>query len=408
MRTKTDRLAIALLIVFVSALKVDAQWTQTPGPSNLHGGLNCLVASGSSLYAGGGGVFFSTDNGASWNPTDSALSSEGIQTIAVVGSNLYVGTSYGVLKSTDNGVSWNKAGAGIPPVTPVYAFAASGSNIYAATGGAGIFVSTDNGANWTATDSGLTTQYIFSLAASGSKIIAGSHDGLFVSTDGGKIWASSDSGITEPIISSLVTSGSTTVAGAYPGVFISVDGGLIWTAADSIPAPAHAIDAFAVLDSDIFAGSYADGVFRSTDFGASWTPMNGGLGSNTYISGLAISGKTLFAIANGAVCQRPLSEMISAIETSHERIPSSFALKQNYPNPFNPSTIIDYQLPRQAHVMLRVYDVLGREVKTLVDETQSAGLHSATFNASSLSSGVYFYRLRAGTFSETRKLTVLK
>ena len=69
---------------------------------------------------------------------------------------------------------------------------------------------------------------------------------------------------------------------------------------------------------------------------------------------------------------------------------------QNYPNPFNPTTVISYQLSEKSNVYLRVYDMLGREIKTLVDGVQQAGMHTITFDGSRLSSGVYFYRLTAG------------
>jgi dienelactone hydrolase len=88
--------------------------------------------------------------------------------------------------------------------------------------------------------------------------------------------------------------------------------------------------------------------------------------------------------------------------------PALFRLEQNYPNPFNPSTTISYQLPANCVVVLKLFDVLGREVKTLVDERQSAGSHSVRFNAGSLPSGVYFYRLEAGTYRDTKKLVLLK
>lgn len=89
-------------------------------------------------------------------------------------------------------------------------------------------------------------------------------------------------------------------------------------------------------------------------------------------------------------------------------VPKKFDLSQNYPNPFNPSTVIQYQLPDDAFVSLKVYDVLGREVATLVDESKHAGYYEATFSASSLGSGVYFYRMTAGEYNAIRKLLVVK
>ena len=92
-------------------------------------------------------------------------------------------------------------------------------------------------------------------------------------------------------------------------------------------------------------------------------------------------------------------------------IPKNFALLQNYPNPFNPTTMIEYQIPNvgtQNFVSLRVYDVLGREVATLMNEQKPAGTYTVQFDGSSLSSGVYFYRLQSGTYCETKKLILMK
>jgi hypothetical protein len=89
-------------------------------------------------------------------------------------------------------------------------------------------------------------------------------------------------------------------------------------------------------------------------------------------------------------------------------MPKSFSLSQNYPNPFNPSTLIIYQLPKNCFVSLRVYDLLGKEIARLVDETQDAGVHASSFDASHLSTGLYFYTLRAGQFTETKKMMVLR
>ncbi|MGO9481501.1 MAG: T9SS type A sorting domain-containing protein [Candidatus Kryptoniota bacterium] len=99
---------------------------------------------------------------------------------------------------------------------------------------------------------------------------------------------------------------------------------------------------------------------------------------------------------------------VTDVKTNVSEMPKSFGLFQNYPNPFNPSTKINYQLPLNSIVTLKIYDVLGREVETLINERQAAGSHSAAFNASSLPSGVYFYHLQAGSYSATKKLLLLK
>ncbi len=88
--------------------------------------------------------------------------------------------------------------------------------------------------------------------------------------------------------------------------------------------------------------------------------------------------------------------------------PDKYALHQNYPNPFNPSTQISFDLTKAGHVSLKVFDLLGREVQTLVDEVQPAGTHSITFDGTGLPSGIYLYRLQAGDFTMTKKMVLLK
>ncbi len=89
-------------------------------------------------------------------------------------------------------------------------------------------------------------------------------------------------------------------------------------------------------------------------------------------------------------------------------LPTDYDLSQNYPNPFNPTTVIDYSIPKAVHVTLKIYDDLGREVKTLVNENESAGYHYVVFEASTLPSGVYFYRISAGKFTSVKKLVLIK
>ena len=99
---------------------------------------------------------------------------------------------------------------------------------------------------------------------------------------------------------------------------------------------------------------------------------------------------------------------VVSVKKDKENFPKQKALLQNYPNPFNPSTVINYDLPEDALVKIVVYDEVGREVKTLINQFEQAGYKTITFNASALSGGVYFYRLTAGKFSATKKLTLLK
>ncbi|MGB3016642.1 MAG: T9SS type A sorting domain-containing protein, partial [Ignavibacteria bacterium] len=85
-----------------------------------------------------------------------------------------------------------------------------------------------------------------------------------------------------------------------------------------------------------------------------------------------------------------------------------YALEQNYPNPFNPRTVIRYNLKEQHNVVLKVFDALGREVRTLVNEQKSPGSHSVSFDGSGLSAGVYYYRLNAGEYSDVKKMLLVK
>ena len=100
--------------------------------------------------------------------------------------------------------------------------------------------------------------------------------------------------------------------------------------------------------------------------------------------------------------------MVDVLDGHTQLIPTHFVLNPNFPNPFNPSTIITFSIPKQSHVTLRVYDVLGREVASLLDETRPVGSYAVQFDASRLPSGVYFYRWQAGEFVETKKMVLMR
>jgi Secretion system C-terminal sorting domain len=147
-----------------------------------------------------------------------------------------------------------------------------------------------------------------------------------------------------------------------------------------------------------------------------WSSFSGGFGksnsANTIITssiGIPIDGPS----SNGA--SRIIAGFLSDygtintdVKDKQKIIPTIYKLSQNYPNPFNPSTTIEYSIPKTSFVSLKIYDILGTEVATLVNEEKPAGNYQVSFDASSLSSGVYFYRLPAGSFVETKKMILLK
>ena len=102
------------------------------------------------------------------------------------------------------------------------------------------------------------------------------------------------------------------------------------------------------------------------------------------------------------------SPLVTLGLTNPAAIPDAFALEQNYPNPFNPSTTIRYALPKRTHVTLSVFNTLGQQVATLVNESQEAGTHDVRFDGSMIASGTYFYRIQAGDNVQTKKFVYLR
>jgi ligand-binding sensor domain-containing protein len=289
--------------------------------------------------------------------------------------------------------------------TDVQALAISGTNLFAGSW-SGVFLSTNNGTSWTEVNTGLTNTYVKALAISGTNLFAGTESGVFLSTDNGTSWTAANTGLANTRVHAFAILGTNIFAGTDAGVFRSTNNGTSWTATNLNNT---GVRSFAVSGTNLFAGTW-DGVFVSTDMGASWTGVGFGLDPFTEVTSLAVSDSTLFVGAAGkGVWRRPLSELVTSLdETATTDMPTEYLLHQNYPNPFNPSTTIEFSLPHAGYVTLKVYNVLGEEVAGLIAGDHTAGTFKATWDASDMPSGVYFYRLMAGDYVQTKKAVLMK
>jgi hypothetical protein len=157
----------------------------------------------------------------------------------------------------------------------------------------------------------------------------------------------------------------------------------------------------------IVIGSSDYGILVSSEKGDSWEAVNN-VTTGRALHALAVdSAGYIFAGTDSGVFRISVPG-VTGINRRNIGIPVGYALEQNYPNPFNPVTTISYQLPTQSHVTLKIFDVLGREVATLVNGVEEPGYKSVNFNANWLASGVYFCRLIAGSYIDTKKLLLLR
>jgi hypothetical protein len=378
-------------------------------------------------YAGtSAGIYISADYGASWtNFKDGLTSSDpSILSISPWSSGIFAGGYGGLYYSTSHGVKWTSIanynnGFTVPAVTSI---TVNGLNILASSISAGVFRSTNAGSSWTAVNNGLTTStstlpwiYSLLLVTNGQSvyIYAATGNGVYLTADNGNTWYSKSTGmLTGTIVYSLIANGTTLLAGTSGGLYKSINMGNSWYQVSG--APAYTFNSFAKYNTAIFGGT-SYGVYLSKDNGATWSDVSSGLSSTDALS-VSVMGSYLMAgTYQGGIWRRPLSQMVTVTSTQTEEVPADFTLGQNYPNPFNPSTTIKYSVPAsyggiQQHVTLKIFDVLGRDITTLVDENQSPGTYTVSFSAEKHlpGSGIYFYTLRSGSYSLTKKMLLLK
>ena len=384
--------------------------------------VTALGVSKTSIFAGtgGNGIFRSSDQGFTWIPVNNGLNSafiESIQTfggltvnsIASFGNTLLAGTLAGIFRSTDEGVTWIDVNNDWTR-QQIWSFTKSDSAIFAGGSVFLVFRSMDDGKTWDHGDTSFSSGSVMALTYENGKLFAAAMEGgAYRSTDNGTSWTKIYSlGQLDYPYALTYISPYLLLGMGKQGLLRSSDDGNTWWAGGSGLPPDCDIYDFVVTDSNVFAGTIG-GVFLSTDFGLHWSNVSS-KELNTGIRSLAIVGSDLVAGTDGAgvIWKRPLSEMVALSNVSERFSAFDFILEQNYPNPFNPITTINYSIAQRCFVKLKIYDAIGNEITTLVNEEKTAGVYKVNFNASKYASGIYFYQLKANGIVLTKKMLLLR
>jgi len=340
-----------------------------------------VVNSSGDIFAAGNaaGVIRSTNFGQSW---DELLPFD-IRALAIAENDyLYVGVDDSpplhIARSTDNGETWEDISGIIS--NPVYSISTSGSDVFAGTDDGIVYYSSNFGTSWVQTSLSSNLITVLSIDESGDVFAGTWGDGVYRSTDLGSSWNKIfDSGGS---IASIVTSVQGYLYAAIgrftnnnsENIFRSSDNGLTWDRIENGFTANSISIMMSATDNSLYITTLDQGVFKSTNFGDGW--FNVGL--------------------------------VTSINNESKLFPDEYKLEQNYPNPFNPTTVISYQILQQGFVTLRIFDLLGKEVATLVNEEKPAGVYEVSFNAADLASGVYIYRMKVNDFIESKKMLLLR
>lgn len=338
-----------------------SNWEQAAAGS-ICDNVTALAEAGGVLFAGTEcGLYRSTDEGRNWTLVESGDLNGPVSSLAIEpDGDIYAGTMFGAVRSADGGLTWHRAGLDADRIVSLCAGPAG--ELYALADQTGVYGSSDDGANWSwlgLARSGLQSIHADALGT----LFVAAYGGILRSTGAGS-WE--EHFFTSGYVSSVASLGTQSVyAATAQGIYVSSDGGGSWNAFDNSGLSNRnvlslAFDARGVL----FAGTYNGGVFRTN--------------------------RTLTGVGDAPA------------------LPAAFALAQNYPNPFNPETMIEYSVPAASVVTLTVSDILGREVATLVKGPRTAGRHRIQWSAAALPAGVYFYRMQAGPFAETKKMLLVR
>ncbi len=410
-----------LLLLFIISFKIiSAQnfWEKInfPFDSTSFYSVHSLITNSSDHILAGTfakGIYKSTDNGNNW--IESGLANHWVIEFAKNNSgDLFaasIGSQFGsgVFKSTDDGSSWNKVWDAQTAMHCIYIDQDQniyvGLNYYETSGG--IFRSTDNGTSWNQIFN-LAENVYSVLKLSSGRVLAAGYGKIFYSDNDGTTWNTTTNGLVNSTPSQLVLKNQNEIflSTLGYGIYKSTDNGISWV--NKTGAGPEYSCLLITQDGSMFAGTRGYWVYRSTNGGENWGLINTGMGEDRYVlSLLTTSDGYLFAGLDYYGMYRSVNK-VTDVDIDETAPPEKFYLYQNYPNPFNPSTSIQYAIGSRQFVQLKVYDVLGEEIATLVNEEKPAGSYNVQFTLNNLSSGIYFYQLKAGNYLETKKMSLLK
>ncbi len=397
-------------------------WIQTAA-GKLHADVRAINNLNEIVIEAEGTLFRSTNNGAEWIP-----STVGGTTVAVLGDTMFAAKGNSVFRSIDNGKNWSSFTV-LSSSSYSLLVEQSGAvfaGAYCSDTSAAPSIFSYNAATQIWSNNGPRSTINALLRRNGGVLFAASHDsGFYFSTDHGAVWNQYNNGLSSKKIYSLALLNDTTiVAGTLDGIFFS-------TGPLSSILPVELTSFIAAVRNSIvdlrwktatevnnlgfeLQRKSASHIRSSLPVQERWNVLGFIEGAGTsnapreyqFTDRLPESG--VFAYRLKQIDRDGKIHFSNSIEVTAMIVPLKFSLDQNFPNPFNPSTTISYSIPSPGPVSLRVYDLLGREAALLVNETKNAGQYIVPFDASSLSSGTYFYSLRSGNSFVTKKMLLVR
>jgi hypothetical protein len=374
--------------------------------------VNAVIEHQDVLYAITDSTVFKSDNGGdTWQITDQQPASNRLNTLFGYADNLFIGTrGDGIFRSDNRGEAWDEFNAGLfGDARRIAEFTVRGDSLYAGTGGSGVYIfDLTNPNQWVSYNTGLTTFATSSITTIGNILVAAIGSFVYLRPSGSASWllTSIDPEVI-PIPHRIYSMDEYVFVGTSGGIYRGDAGLSGWQKTDIMQFPNRDIGLFASHGNRLFAGVWYQNshyIFSSDDYGLAWEIR---AHEFAFLFDMIVSHDRLWAARDDGLWYYDIGGW-TGIDNPGIAVPSVYLLDQNYPNPFNPITTIGYSVPEFSHVNLTVYDLLGEPVTTLVDDDKLPGNYSISFNASSLSSGVYYYRLKAGNYTNTKKFTLVR